>query len=92
MTKKRKKVWPPHEERGAITAFCNERIKPKKGGKVHLQDVYAMYKSYRKDKGLVRTVLSLDGFGRVLPPMNAERKPIWIDGKLKRGFLGAVLV
>lgn len=82
--KTKRKTLPKKElaaENAAITQFVFDCTFPVKGNKVPLQDVFLVYKLWRKRNGLKPSILTIDGFGRLFPHAYARKSSYWPSAK-----------
>lgn len=66
-------------ERQSVSDFVMTRVQAdKKAPPMPVAEMFKQYKKWRKDFGLVPTVLDIGGFGRMLPK-SLDRKVVWLD-------------
>ena len=78
------------DERQDVMMFAMDSLLPDKGNKLFIGEVFDAYKDWRLFSGLPRTVLNVNGFGRLFS-CQYKRKQFSREGVMARGLIGARL-
>lgn len=91
MSKKRNATKKLQEEDHDIFLFLMDCLEPDANGALPIAKVHNHYINWRKYNGLKKTILSIKGFGRMLPASLARKYVYYSDSPSSRSVLGVRL-